>query len=86
LIDAGIRLGNADALRMAASKIAGKEEDYSTIGKLIQDAFAGLKDKLPLKEDRKVAVAEAVESLTQQIGYLPVARTEPFFYEISDQS
>lgn len=89
LIDAGIRLGNADALRMAASKIAGrihtlgrnKEEDYSTIGKLIQDAFAGLKDKLPLKEDRKVAVAEAVESLTQQIGYLPVARTEPFFYE-----
>jgi len=89
LIDAGIRLASADPLRMAAGKLASSihslgrnaEKNYSTAGELIQEGFAGLKDKLPLKDDRKVALSKAVESLTQHIGDLQVARTEPFFYE-----
>jgi pyruvate-ferredoxin/flavodoxin oxidoreductase len=89
LIDAGIRQASADSLRMAAGKLAarlhrlGREPEitYSTAGEFIQEAFAGLKDKLPLSGERKVAVTEALETVIQKIGELPVARTEAFFYE-----
>ncbi|MCK5522869.1 MAG: 4Fe-4S binding protein [Thiomargarita sp.] len=89
LIEAGIRLAGADSLRMAASKLVSRlhslardtETTYSTAGELIKEGFAALKDKLPLNDERKVAVSEAVELLTQQIGELQIARTEPFFYE-----
>jgi pyruvate-ferredoxin/flavodoxin oxidoreductase len=89
LIEAGIRLAGADSLRMAASKLVSRlhslarntEITYSTAGEFIQEGFAALKDKLPLNDERKVAVSEAVELLVQQIGELQIARTEPFFYE-----
>ncbi|HEW97179.1 MAG: pyruvate ferredoxin oxidoreductase [Candidatus Parabeggiatoa sp. nov. 3] len=89
LIDAGIKLTGGETLRMAASKLAtrlhslGRDTDinYNTVGEFIQDAFAGLKDKLPLNEERKQALTEAVAAVNQKIGDLPVARTEAFFYE-----
>ncbi|MEN8219131.1 MAG: 4Fe-4S dicluster domain-containing protein [Pseudomonadota bacterium] len=54
---------------------------YNTAGEFIQEAFAGLKDKLPLSGERKVAVTQALEAVIQKIGELPLARTEAFFYE-----
>jgi len=89
LIESGIRLTSADSLRMAASKLAARlhrlgrepEISYNTAGEFIQDAFAALKDKLPLSGERKVAVTEALESVIQKIGELPLARTDTFFYE-----
>ncbi|MEK8021917.1 MAG: 4Fe-4S binding protein [Candidatus Parabeggiatoa sp.] len=89
LIDAGIKLTGGETLRMAATKLAarlhslGRDTDitYNTVGEFIQDAFAGLKDKLPLNDERKQALTEAVSALNDKMGDLPVARTEAFFYE-----
>lgn len=89
LIEASIRLTSTDSLRMVAGKLAnrlhrlGRDQQltYSTAGEFIQEAFAGLKDKLPLSSERKIAVTDAMEILIQTIGELPVARTDPFFYE-----
>jgi pyruvate-ferredoxin/flavodoxin oxidoreductase len=89
LIDAGIKLTGGETLRMAATKLAarlhtlGRDSNvtYNTIGEFIDDAFAGLKDKLPLNEERKEALTEALVKLNEKIGDLPIARTEAFFYE-----
>ena len=87
LLETGIGLANAEPLRMAVGKLAtrihnlGREQDniYDTAGAFIQDAFTGLKDKLPLSDERKQAMSEAVETVIQKIGDLPVARTQAFF-------
>ncbi len=85
LIDAGIRMAGADALRMVSSKIVSKlhslgrnsASTQNTAGEFIQTAFSGIKDKLPI--DRKTAIVEAVESINQHIGSLPIACTDAFF-------
>lgn len=89
LIEAGIRLADAEPLRIAASKLAaglhslGRDPEiaYTTAGEFIQKTFDNLKDKLPLNEERKQAVSEALVTLNQKIGELPVTRTETFFYK-----
>ncbi len=89
LIEAGISLANAEPLRMAVGKLTtrihnlGRDQElgYKTAGEFIQNAFVGLKDKLPLSDERKQALSDAVEMVNQKIGDLSVARTEAFFYE-----
>ncbi len=89
LLEAGIRLTNESSLRMIVGKLADgiyslsrdQKVQFNTFGDMIQAAFAGLKDKLPLKDERKTAVVKALIALSQKIGHLLVARTEPFFYE-----
>jgi pyruvate-ferredoxin/flavodoxin oxidoreductase len=83
LIDAGIKLAKADSLRMAASKLTKRihslarepEKCFNTAGELIQAAFSEFKDKLPEQ------VPAAIEAVIQKIGELPIARTQPFFYD-----
>lgn len=83
LIDAGIKLAKADSLRMAASKLTKRlhslarepEKCFNTAGELIQAAFSELKDKLPEQ------VPAAIDAVIQKIGELPIARTQPFFYD-----
>lgn len=87
LIDQGIRRAGADALRPLASKLAEGVSALcrdpltrgTTAGELIEDAFRGLEARLPFPEERKVAVARALESVVAAIGCLPLAATEPFF-------
>lgn len=89
LIDAGIRLGGADAVRPVASKLAGRiisankkaDEVAPTFGALLEDAYAWLKDKMPLDEDRKKAIDEGVAAIVRELGTLPVAVTQPFFHD-----
>jgi pyruvate-ferredoxin/flavodoxin oxidoreductase len=89
LIDAGIRLGGADAVRPVASKLAGRiiavtkkaEETAPTFGALLEDAYTWLKEKMPLDEDRKKAIDEGVAAIVRETGSLPVAVTKPFFHD-----
>ena len=89
LIDAGIRLGGADAVRPVASKLAGriiaankKSEDVApTFGALLEDAYSWLKEKMTFDEDRKKAIDEGVTAIVRELGALPVAVTQPFFHD-----
>ena len=89
LIDAGIRLAGADAVRPVGSKLAGRiisankkaDEVAPTFGPLLEDAYAWLKEKMPLDEDRKKAIDEGVAAIVREIGPLPVAVTQPFFHD-----
>jgi pyruvate-ferredoxin/flavodoxin oxidoreductase len=89
LIDAGIRLGGADAVRPVASKLAGRiisaskkaDAPAPNFGTHLEDAYAWLKDKMPLDEDRKQAIDEGVAAIVSELGALPVAVTQPFFHD-----
>jgi len=89
LIEAGIRKARADALRPLATRLAAAISDLcrdprtrgSTAGELIEDAFRGVEARLPLPEDRREAVAQAVRSLVAALGCLPVTAADPFFSE-----
>lgn len=89
LIDAGIRLAGADAVRPVASKLAGRiisankkaDDAAPTFGALLDDAYTWLKDKMPLDEDRKKAIDEGVAAIARKLGALPVAITQPFFHD-----
>lgn len=90
LIDAGIKLSGADAVRQVASKLAsrivssnksGADGTATTFGPMLNDAFAWLEDKMPLAEDRKQAITDGLAGITKQFGRLPVAITEPFFLQ-----
>ncbi len=87
LIDAGIKLTGADAVRQVASKLASRivssnksgDVEATTFGPMLDDAFAWLEDKMPLAEDRKQAITEGLAGINAQFGQLQVAVTEPFF-------
>ena len=89
LIDAGIRLGGADAVRPVASKLAGRiisackkaEAPAPDFGTHLEDAHAWLTDKMPLDEDRKQAIDQGVAAIVSELGALPVAVTQPFFHD-----
>ena len=89
LIDAGIDRTGADAVRQVAGKLASriissnrKAEDVApTFGELLRDAYAWLKDKMPLPDERKAAIDEGIEKIVGEFGSLPVAITQPFFHD-----
>jgi pyruvate-ferredoxin/flavodoxin oxidoreductase len=87
LIDAGIKLSGAVALRQVSSQLGARvlsqnktaEDIPATAGEMLNEAFGWLSDKMSLAEDRKQAVDKAMQDLTACIGALPVAVTAPFF-------
>ena len=87
LIDAGIGLTGADAVRQVSSKLASRiiaankkaEDAATTFGVMLDDAYAWLGDKMPLPEERKQAISDGIESIVNRLGALPVAVTKPFF-------
>jgi pyruvate-ferredoxin/flavodoxin oxidoreductase len=89
LIDAGIKLASAEAVRPVASKLASriitankKSDDIPpTFGAVLEDAYDWLRDKMPLDEDRRKAIDAGVEGIVGQLGTLPVAVTKPFFHD-----
>ncbi len=93
LIDAGINRTGADAVRQVSSKLASrivstnkKADDIApTFGQLLDDAYAWLKDKMPLPDDRKQAIQEGIDGVRNALGALPVAVTKPFFSDAEAQ-
>lgn len=96
LLDHGMALAkragaSADALRMAAGKLAasvnrelaaspdGGSSTRTGAGDLLDDAFEKTIAKLPLPEERKTVVREAFAAVRGELVDLPVARTAPFF-------
>jgi pyruvate-ferredoxin/flavodoxin oxidoreductase len=88
LIDAGINRTGADAVRQVAGKLASrivagnkKAEDVApTFGRMLDDAYAWMKDKMPLPDERKQAIEDGIARIGAEIGALPVAVTQPFFF------
>ena len=87
LIDAGIKHTGAEAVRQVSSKLASRiisankkaENVAPTFGQMLDDAFAWLKEKMPLPDERKQAIQEGIDAITRDLGALPVAVTKPFF-------
>jgi pyruvate-ferredoxin/flavodoxin oxidoreductase len=87
LIDAGIRYTGAEAVRQVSSKLASRiiavnkkaENVAPTFGEMLDDAFAWLKEKMPLPDERKQAIQDGIDSISRELGTLPVAVTQPFF-------
>ena len=89
LIDAGIGLTGRDAVRQVASKLASRiiasnkkaEDAAPTFGQMLHDSYAWLQDKMPLPDERKQAIQDGIESISEAMGALPVAVTKPFFQD-----
>jgi len=89
LIDAGINRTGADAVRQVAGKLSSriissnkKADDVApTFGQMLDDAYAWLKDKMPLPDDRKQAIEDGIAAIGAEMGALPVAITQPFFQD-----
>ena len=89
LIDAGISHSGADAVRQVSSKLAArivssnkKSDDVApTFGQLLNDAYTWLNDKMPLPEERKQAIQDGIDGISNALGALPVAVTKPFFFD-----
>ncbi len=85
LIDTGIRITGADAVRQVAPKLASrivsanKTAAAATFGRMLGDAHAWLDDKMPLPEERKRAIRDGIGAIDARLGALPVAVTKPFF-------
>jgi pyruvate-ferredoxin/flavodoxin oxidoreductase len=89
LLDAGISRTSSDAVRQVSSKLAARmissnrkaEEVAPTFGEMLDEAYAWLKDKMPLPDDRKKAIEEGIDRIRGEFGALPVAVTKPFFHD-----
>ena len=87
LIDAGIKLTGAEAVRQVAPKLASRiisanksaESAPSSFREMIDDAFGWLEGKMPLPDERKQAINDGLGKIRDEIGALPVAITEAFF-------
>jgi pyruvate-ferredoxin/flavodoxin oxidoreductase len=87
LIDAGIKLTGAEAVRQVSSKLASRiisnnkkaENVEPNFGQMLNDSFSWLKEKMPLPDERKQAIQEGIDSIDAALGTLPVAVTKPFF-------
>ncbi len=89
LIDAGIGATGADAVRQVASKLASRiiasnkatEEAPASFGKMLDEAFSWLEERMPLPAERQQAIRDGVERIRNTFAALPVAVTKPFFHD-----
>ncbi|NNF41309.1 MAG: 4Fe-4S binding protein, partial [Woeseiaceae bacterium] len=93
LLDAGIQMTGADAVRQVSGKIASRiiangkaaDADAVSFGEMLDTAYGWLEEKMPLPDDRKQAIGEGLARISEQLGELPVAVTEPFFHAAEAQ-
>ncbi len=86
LIEAGVKAAGAHALRPVVPQLAAGmsrlcrqgESPSGTLGDLLLSAYEAIEAKLPSGE-RKAAIRGALGAVTDAVGCLPLARTEPFF-------
>ena len=93
LIDAGIKLTGAEAVRQVSNKLASRiiasnkashkaaENVPPTFGQMLDESYLWLEEKMPLPDERKQAIRAGLESIGVEIGALPVAVTKPFFLD-----
>ncbi|MHC4947543.1 MAG: thiamine pyrophosphate-dependent enzyme, partial [Planctomycetota bacterium] len=92
LVDAGIELAAADALRAVAGRLAkgmnkvaaSADPPPTTAGALLEAAFAAIAGKMD--EGRMAPLRAGLEAVVTAIGPLPLARTRVFFDEPERQS
>lgn len=83
LLEAGIRMGGADALRPHISKLS---KQMSTtiksgdVNELVEQGWDELMTLSPLPDDRRSSAEDAISELISNIGGLPVIHTEPLFH------
>jgi len=83
LLEAGLKIGGADALRPHLSKLSKQMSitvESGRIGALIEKSWEALMVQAPLPESRRASADEAIVQLISNIGTLPVAHTEPLFH------
>ena len=94
LIETGMKLAKeggaqAEPLRMMVAKLAPKTNKYlktadpvpASAGEILDAACSGMLEKAPLPDDRKQAINAAFKATMNAVGRLPIARTNPFFYD-----
>lgn len=90
LIETGIRLAGAAALRPIASKLASRissqgrkgkidSGNMTTAAELLNEAFAWLQEKAPFSEDRMQAIQSAFDATKAKIATLPLATSDALF-------
>lgn len=87
LIDTGIKLASADALRQIGSKLAQRiaamarkgEAAGLTTGELLQQAHDWLKEKAPLPEERQQAVDADFIKVKEALASMSLSLTPPLF-------
>jgi pyruvate-ferredoxin/flavodoxin oxidoreductase len=83
LLEAGLQMGGADALRPHLSKLT---KVLSTItesgdsGILIRQGWTILMEQAPLAADRRAAADAAIETLSNNLGTMPLVLTETLFH------
>lgn len=88
LIETGIRLTGADALRQVTSKLASRiarrcrhnEIKVNNAGELLNDAFDWLKQKSGLPEERLQSIEADFDKAHAAIADLPIVTSELLFY------
>lgn len=88
LIDMGMRVAGADALRQVANQLAARVlaqarqgELATTADKALLEEFEWLKEKMSMNAERLEVLTGAVNDIAQKLGSLPLAVTGPFFHE-----
>ena len=87
LIQAGIEQGGLDVLRPLAAKLATAMAELCRepraepldAGRMLHGAFDRLAPRLPFPQERKAAMAQAVQTLSDDLVGLPLAATEGLF-------
>lgn len=90
LIDTGIRLAGAAALRPIASKLASRissqgrkgeidSGNMTTAAELLDEAFSWLQEKAPFSADRMQAIQSAFDATKAKITSLPLATSDALF-------
>ena len=85
LLEAGMKMGGADALRPHLSKLSKVLSTLTESGpsdQLIQQGWTTLMEQAPLAEERRATADEAVATLCKNLGSLPVAHTQPLFHQL----
>ncbi len=93
LIDTGIKMAGADAVRQVASQLAGRvrsqgkqaDRQLSTAGEMLEEAFSWLREKMTLSDERQEAIKDGLGAVIERVGPLPLAVTEPFFDAAEEQ-
>ncbi|MCW8932696.1 MAG: hypothetical protein OQL19_20975 [Gammaproteobacteria bacterium] len=88
LIETGIKMTGADAMRQVSGKLASRiakrcrnnEVETNNAGELISDAFDWLKEKSGLPEERLMAIEMDYEKVHLAVADLPVVLSDSLFY------
>jgi len=88
LIETGINMAGADAVRSVSGKLASRvakrcrnnEIETNNAGELVSDAFDWLKEKSGLPEERLQSIENDFEKAHLAIADLPIVLTDTFFY------